>query len=140
MYLVKNIANDRFKGVLFRHDGHFGSSVAPLSLQLEPMVGSRLLKIGHQTTLTAEEFLACKDVIDTHVKGNVLEVIKLVPDEPTITVNVETMAEPVVSEEPKIEEAKVELVKEEVKPIEEVKPVAVPVKVESSPKKIGKGK
>ncbi len=138
MYQIKNIANDRFKGVLFRRDGHFGSSVAPLSLQLEPLVGDKLLKIGHQTTLTPEEFLACKDVIDTHVNGHVLEVTNLNPVS-------EAPVPPVVIEATPID-TPVEEVKPEVKLdtpviVEEVKPTPiVEPKIETPIKKSGKGK
>ncbi len=139
MYQIKNIANDRFKGVLFRRDGHFGASVAPLSLQLEPLVGDRLLKIGHQTTLTPEEFLACKDVIETHVKGNVLEVTNLDPisEAPTPPV----VAEVAPIDVPVVEEVKPEVKLAEPTIVEEVKPTPiVEPKVEAPIKKTGKGK
>lgn len=92
MYQVKNIANDRFKGALFMRDKHFGSSVSPLTLQLEPIIGSRVLKIGTSILLTPEEFIGCKDVIDTHITGCVVEVINLNPimEAPTPVVVVET--------------------------------------------------
>lgn len=79
MYIVKNIANDRFKGALFRRDRHFGATMHPLSLRLEPWIGGKQLKLGGFTYLSDTEYEACRDVINVHVTGNVIEVEKLDP-------------------------------------------------------------
>jgi hypothetical protein len=132
MYLIKNIANDRFKGALYRHDAHFGAQVGPLAVQLEPYIGQHLLKIGHQAVLTAEEYAACKDVIDTHVKGYVIEVTQLVSTPVSTTVELVPVVEVAVVEEAKVETVEVNI---KVDPKVEVKPEP---KVDPKTKKAGK--
>lgn len=77
MYIVKNIANDRFKGALFRRDRHFGATMQPLALRLEPWIGDRQIKLDGQIMITDDEFKSCQDVIQTHIAGNVIEIVKV---------------------------------------------------------------
>ena len=105
MYILKNIANDRFKGALFKNDAHFGAAMHPLSLRLEPWIGDKQLKLGAQRFLTDEEYLACSDVISTHIKGNVIEVLRV----DDVTIIAETPPATIVETAPLAVEEKIKV-------------------------------
>ena len=141
MYKLKNIANDRFKGVLYKHVGHFGAQMTPHSLRLEPLIADKLMRIGTEAYITDADFVNCKDVIDTHVNGHVLEITKISDDAVAPSA---APAKVVVIEEPPVVEVKVEeivptVVEEIVEPAKDPEPIKEPeVVVDTKNKKTGK--